>query len=175
MAAMIQPVLALPQGVAVRRGELAAISQVIEDGQRFLEGQTGHRLRVAGRVVIVRLPFKAMSVRHLSAAGFQRIADGVDSSLADDTIHAVFYDAPNTMTGGWELGHTALISLGRLPFLNGWSVTWLHEVFHAVGIGHVADDPCDVMAPRLGGCAAFTLDSDRADYLPALLASPYLV
>ena len=166
---LIQPIYAIPIGFKSRHLERGAIQQVIQYANNWLSDQTGGlRFRVADKVIVIRVPY----TRHPNVLTFDRTL-GAPSG----TINAVFYDAPRAeivMTATWPPlvpGHTVLLSIIRLPlFTDTWSLVFLHEVFHSIGIvpntdAHVHDYTCDLMAEDL--CldrSKVVLDWKRDDY-----------
>ncbi len=173
MTPYVQPIIALPVDAHSHLGP-AAVRQIVDGAQLWLDAETGYRLRVANRVIVVTVPWRASAFHHLTPAALRRI----DGAVPHDpgVLDVVFYDAQNTWAQGraFSPGRTAVLMLGGMAATaRNWSLTFLHEFAHMLGIGHVTDDPCDLMAPWACG-RTVTLDADHRDYWATLLASPYL-
>lgn len=179
-AACVQPWYVTPVGFT-RRLERAAIHRIVKTGNDWLAARNGgRRVRICGKV----LTFKAAPVPTVTDAGMgTQLVPELDAVLpwTPGRINLVFFDAPNTYTGGWAdqppvvPGHTAVVSLGgTVPWtLDYWPMVELHETLHALGIGHVMDDPHDLMAPQWAS-GPLMLDPSRSHYWDALMASPFL-
>lgn len=84
-------------------------------------------------------------------------------------------------TGGVVFTYPHAKAQDARPNLELWANTWLHESFHSLGlvprlaphfspftekgpVGHVKDDPLDLMGPHAKGLGSVRLDADRQDY-----------
>lgn len=170
----VQPIYATPPGYT-RHLERAAIHTLVKAGNDWLQTHDGgRRIRICGKIVVFKTPARYTVTPELVWTFDKLLPEPADR------INLVFYDAPDTLTGGWAdqpplvPGHTALISLGWMPpWVDTWRFYLLHELLHTFGIGHVLDDPYDLMAPQWASLRLH-LDPSRTHYWAQLQASPFL-
>ncbi len=169
----VQPVYALTAQAPAQPSAPALIDQTVTDANTWLAGKTGVQLRICGATITVRLPLRPSGIARLGPKTWAAIDR--DTPHQPGVIDAVFLSEQGIRMGGisGQPSQTALISTGwtdprAILFQRD---SFLHEIFHTLGVGHVYDNPCDLMAPASQPCAG---GPTLGAYMPAVEASPYV-
>lgn len=188
----IKPVYVVPSDGLDRNWDTnGQISSFLDEGNGFLQDQMGLSFQVdstAGGYDIAFMRSKYTKAQIMDMAGntvnalAQEFA-AMDNPGSNRKDYVFFTEVPY-FKGGEACGianidgMNAVVAMGdegtpnggscanrSLVFDNYISLTWIHEVFHNLGVEHTTDDNCDMMR-GMGNCyTKWTIDSTRTRYL----------